>query len=255
MVARIGYTARGIVFLIVAGLAARTVVFQTDEVGGTRGALESFLPGPLGRTLLAAVAIGLAGYVVWRFVQAVTLPFTEAEGWKTLPRRAAFGFSGAFYSLLALTAGELALGMPTHDADAEQKWSAWLLEVPLGEPILAGIGITIAAGGLHTVYRGLWRRFNTIYDQERLVGARKMVAQIAGVAGLTTMGLVLIAVGGYIIQAALRSNASRIMDLHGILVTVALGAYGRILLGIAAAGLAAYAVHCLLLGAFRKIRA
>src|SRR3954471_4807295 len=75
--ARAGYAAKGVVYVLVGGLALLAAVgsrlpFDAPEgaTTGTRGALHRLVEQPYGKIILVAVAIGLAGYAIWCFVRA-----------------------------------------------------------------------------------------------------------------------------------------------------------------------------------------
>ena len=71
VLARMGYASRGIVYVLVGGLAALAVFGQGGQTEGSRGALERVLVAPFGKVLLGIIAIGLVGYSLWRTIQAV----------------------------------------------------------------------------------------------------------------------------------------------------------------------------------------
>jgi len=82
--ARIGYVAKGVVYVVV-GISAMLVALGLDErARGSPGALRAIVQLPLGRVLLAALTAGLLGYAMLSFVAAVRVA-RPAE----LPRHAA----------------------------------------------------------------------------------------------------------------------------------------------------------------------
>ncbi len=252
-VARLGYVARGIVFLLVAGLAVRAAVLRFSQVEGARGALSVLGPDLFGRAVLAMLAIGIAGYVVWRFTQAVTLPVESGGTLAGILRRIAYGATGLFYGVLAYTAAELAMGVPS-GTDETEEWTAWLLQVPFGSTVLVMIGAGLAAGGVHTVYRGVFRRFLRVYDTDHTSAGALRVYRTFGIVGLTSVGMALAASGVFVIVAAVREDATRIHDLGEVLELVGSGGpYGPFLLATAAVGIGAYAAHCFLLAQYRRI--
>ena len=64
--ARMGYASRGVVYLLVGGLAALAALGQGGQTEGSRGALESVLTAPFGKIMLGIIALGLVGYAMWR---------------------------------------------------------------------------------------------------------------------------------------------------------------------------------------------
>ena len=70
--ARFGYAAKGVVYVLVGFLAFQAAFNWGGKITGTQGAFQTIASGPFGKVLLFLVAVGLLGYVVWRFVQAAT---------------------------------------------------------------------------------------------------------------------------------------------------------------------------------------
>jgi hypothetical protein len=85
--ARAGYAAKGVVYLIV-GFFALTAAYRGGQTMGSKDALRSILSEPYGQVLLAVVALGLAGYSLWCFVRALLDPEQEGRDAKGLAKRA-----------------------------------------------------------------------------------------------------------------------------------------------------------------------
>src|SRR3954468_22672985 len=70
VLARFGYAARGVVYLII-GFFSGGAAFGSGRPSGKKEALRALLSQPAGDILLGAVAVGLVGFSVWRVFQAV----------------------------------------------------------------------------------------------------------------------------------------------------------------------------------------
>jgi hypothetical protein len=69
LVAKSGYAARGVVFLLVAGLAVFSGV--AGERPETKSALSALLGQPFGRIWVGLIGLGLLGFVAWRLAQSL----------------------------------------------------------------------------------------------------------------------------------------------------------------------------------------
>src|ERR1043165_1018756 len=64
--ARLGYAAEGLLYVIVGGTAALATVEVGGRVRGMGGALDLIVAQPFGRLVVALVAAGLCGYILRR---------------------------------------------------------------------------------------------------------------------------------------------------------------------------------------------
>src|SRR5262249_22220789 len=68
--ARSGLAARGVVFGVIGVLALKLAVGDGGKATNQQGALQTIAHGTFGKFLLVILALGLAGYAIWRLVRA-----------------------------------------------------------------------------------------------------------------------------------------------------------------------------------------
>ena len=248
--ARLGYGAKGVVYLLVGGLSVAAALGRGGQVDGSGGALQSLATAPFGRVLLALLAVGLAGFVVWRAVQALLNPENDSGR-----RRAFYVISGIVYAALAVEAVRLALGSAgggSGESEADH-WTATLMAQPLGRILVVAAGAALALYGLQQIGKG----FTAELDRRLALGdlsttARAWIVRI-GRAGLAARGLVFSMMGGFLAAAGLTSDASAARGVGGALSTLREQAYGQWLLAAVALGLFAYGLYCLVRARWRRI--
>src|SRR5437773_12098079 len=72
--ARFGYAAKGVVYLVAGALSARAAFGLGGATTDRRGALLAILSKPFGHLMLVLIGTGLIGYVLLRLVQAFMDP-------------------------------------------------------------------------------------------------------------------------------------------------------------------------------------
>ncbi len=252
--ARFGFAAKGFVYILIGVLAVQVALGLRDKPAGARGALAVIVEQPSGRLLLGVVAIGLAGYVLWRFVQAILDPGNKGSNAKGIAKRTGYALSGAAYALLAYTAIRLTLGAATGGNDHRARdWTARFLDWPLGPWLVGVAGMTVLGLGVNALYVAYGARFHEKLQPEALSGKTGGWVTWAGRVGLAARGTVFGLIGVFLIRAAVESNPRRVRDLDGALQVLARQPYGTGMLFIVAAGLAAYGAYLFVEARFRRI--
>ena len=252
--ARFGYIAKGIVNGLVGVLALEVAL----GVGGTttdpRGALEQILLAPFGRFLLAAIAFGLAGYGMWRFVQAGLDTERQGNEAKGLLTRGSYVIVGALYLGLAFSAVRLLFGSGGGSSDSKyQGWTATLLAKPFGRWLVVLAGLVVIGIGVFQLYQA-WSAKFTEYLRLGELGAdeRNLVTRLGRI-GYAARGVVFGIIGLFLIMAAVREQPEQARGIGGALATLAQQRYGPWLLGAIALGLAAYGAFVLVEARYRRV--
>ncbi len=108
--ARLGYAAKGVVYIIIGFLAGKLALGQGGQATDQRGALRTIAEQPFGKIILIVIAIGLLAFGLWSLIQAIF--DTEGEGRKAKGIIARIGYAvvGIAYLVLAFGAYQLAVG-------------------------------------------------------------------------------------------------------------------------------------------------
>jgi hypothetical protein len=249
---RLGYAAKGIVYLGVGGLAAEAAVGAGGAATGSRGAMRHAQRLPFGDVLLVAVAVGLAGYALWRLVQAVRDTESQGTSPKGMILRVGYAISGAIHGVLAWTAVELVRGLrPRGDEAVSRDQAAWLLSFPHGAWLVCAVGAVVIGVGVAQLV--IAARASFLLNLGSLsAGARAWVTWL-GRLGYLARGVVLFLIGGFLISAGLHANPRDARGIGGALREIAHQPEGRWLFGAVALGLAAYGVFMLVLARYRRM--
>lgn len=254
--ARFGYAAKGTVYIVI-GIVAAMGAFQAgNQSTGSRGALETILHQPFGQILLGIVALGLVGYSVWRFAQAILDTENKGSDWKGIARRVGYAVVGLIYSSLAYFAAKQVIGSDggnSSDSQASQAWTATLLAQPFGQLLVIGVGLGFVGYGIYQFYKAYTKKFVENLKTGEMSEKMKTAAVRFGQIGLTARGVVFGIIGIFLVQAAVQYQPSEATGLSGALYSLEQQPFGSIILGIVALGLIAYGVFMFVLALYRRI--
>lgn len=253
--ARLGYLAKGVVYAVIGVLALQVAFGSGGKTTDTQGALATLAQGSWSKALLAVVAVGLVGYVLWRVVQAWMDPDGKGTGAKGLALRGFYLVSAAIHTFLALAAFRLVLGTGgagTSGDQSAQSWTARLMSQPFGQALVAVVGLVIAGMGVWQVYKAWKEKFRKKLRLDTLRPQQAEWAVRISKLGILARGGVFVLIGGFLVQAALTANPRRARGLDGALEALAAQPHGTVLLALAAAGLVAYAVYMAVEARYRR---
>ena len=250
--ARAGFVSRGLIYGIIGILAIKVALGAGGKATNQQGALKTIAHQPFGKVLLILVAVGLAGYALWRFVHVVLGHGPESSD-SGFERVAAFG-SGVVYAVLCAIAVGILLGSGGGGSSGNaHKETAGVLGWPGGTWIVGIAGAVLIGAGLYQGYRGITRKFLEDSKTEEMSSAIlkwiKWIGTFGHLARLVVFGLV----GVFLIKAAVDYNPRKAVGIDGALAKLAHQSYGPFLLGLVAAGLIAFGVYSLSDARFRRI--
>ena len=253
--ARFGYGAKGFVYGAIALLALLTAFNAGGKTTGTTGALHAIAQQSFGKILLILIAIGLAGYVFWRLIQAIKDPEHKGNDAQGIFSRLGYLTSGLAYLGVAANAALLAMGSSSGSSgnSTKQDWTATLMQQPFGR-WLVGLGGALVIGiGFYRIYRAYKTKFRKKLDLKELDSQTKDWLVKVSRFGIAARGFVFIMMGFFFLQAAHQYNPQKVRGLDGVLATLIQQPFGKVLLAIMALGLFSYAVYLFLQARFRLI--
>ena len=252
---RFGYAAKGVVFLVIGALAVQAALGRGGATTDQQGALARVAGAPFGRSLLVVLAAGLLGYALWNVVRgALNADRKEAnlKGWTT---RAATIAVGCIYGGLAYSAMRIAMGAGGSRGSTQrtQDWTAWLMGQPFGVWIVGAVGIGVVGGGLYQLWKGLGSNVCAGLDCGSPGSGQRTWIERLGRLGYAARGVAFVTIGSLLVLAAVHHNPSEAQGLDGALATLAGQPFGPYLLGLVAAGLAAFGLFAIVEARYRRM--
>lgn len=251
--ARWGLVSKGGLYLLVGLIAMNVSIGGGERVQDRGGALSALAETWYGKVLVGAVAVGLLGYAIWRFIEAVlgrTLEGGEKEGWL---KRLGYAARGVWYlGLFGIAASALA-GANEQSGGKEDRFTARVLDWPLGRWLVFAVGAAILGAAGFNFWRGLTCRFKKNLKLRKMGDTEEKAFLGVGVVGHLARGVVFGLIGFFLVRAAWEYAPKKTVGLDGALAEVLRQDYGDTLLGIVAAGLISYGLYCWVEARYREV--
>lgn len=249
--ARLGLAARGVVYLLIAWTAVR-IAFSSGGSGSgggeadRQGAMAVFAHNVAGKVVLVVMAIGFAGYAIWRLTEAgwghrgADVPSRWAKRGGSLCRAALYGVF-AWSAMHAVVRGQGGQGSNS----TSKQTTAGLLGHSGGRVVVVLLGAGFVIAGIVLAVRGVLRKFERKLRTQDMGDRTEVVVAALGVGGQTARGVVFGIVGGFFVDAAASYDPQKAQGLDGALRSLARAPLGPALLVVVAAGLAAFGAYSL----------
>jgi hypothetical protein len=248
----VGYVAKALLYGTV-GVVAAGAAFGHGQSTDTRGAMTTLIAAPFGRTLLAAMAVGLFGYAAWRCISAIVDAEDRGNDLKGLALRASFLIRGVAHLVLGYSAARLAFGHSAQGGDGSTKAAGAAMHLPGGAWLVWVVAIGIGGFGAYQLYRAARAKLSKQLEQgDARAEVGEWVIWVSRI-GIAARGLVFIAIAWLLARAAASHDPSRAGGIGDALTSLAqLGRFPYAAIG---GGLMAYGVYQLLNARYRRMRA
>ncbi|MBA3458607.1 MAG: DUF1206 domain-containing protein [Deltaproteobacteria bacterium] len=254
--ARVGFAAKGVLYVTIGALAVMAALGQGGSTStDNREAMSKIYDAPFGRALLGVMALGLAGYAVWRIIEGIRDPEHRGKDAKGIAIRTGQVVRGLLHLALAGAAASLVLyqssGGGQGGGDRAKHWSARALELPGGVYILWAVAGILVGYGAYQLYRACKKNVDKhLYLKNLHEGTQKLLFGVSRF-GIAARGIVFGTIGVLFANAARHHNASETGGLaESMQRLVQLGKWPFFAI---AAGVVAYGLYQFICAKYRRI--
>jgi hypothetical protein len=248
--ARSGLTARGIIYLLVGGVAVLVALGHSSREADQRGALQLLADKPAGIILLWLLAIGFAAYALWRLSEAAFGVTGDPPG--AGPRLKSLG-RGLVYAGFAYLTFDVISGSRRSQSRQQEDMTATAMQHAEGRWLVGLVGAVVVIAGLVLVIEGARRKFMKYLRTWEMSRRTRRAIEILGVIGTIARGVVFALAGALVIDAAVTHQASQAGGIDKALLTLRNQPFGEVLVLLAALGLVVFGVYGLCEARWRKV--
>lgn len=247
--ARAGLVARGVVYFVIGLLALELALGEGGKATDQEGALKTIAHQSFGKVLLVVLAIGLAGYALWRLTRAIVGHGAEQRDSGT--DRVAAAASGIAYGALCVIAVGILVG--SGGSSSPKETTSGILGWSIGPTLVVIAGLALIGVAVYQAYKGLARKFVEDAKTGEMSEPVLKAYTALGVFGHVARAVIFVLVGYGLIKAAVEYEPKEAIGLDGALRELANASLGPLLLGIVAVGLVGFAVYSIADARYRKV--
>ena len=245
---RIGYAARGLVYLIIGALAAFAAI-NGGEAEGTSGALAYLARQPFGKILLSIVAAGLFTYALWRALDALLDLEDEGHDASGIGNRLGQFMSGATHAILGVTAMTIVFGASSGGGTGAENSSEMVMDYPGGWLVVLGAGLTTGAVAIYLAIKACKSGWKDKIRDTRVTETLMPYVRF----GLMSHGFVLLLIAGMLVWAGITIDSDKAAGLEEALAILERQAFGRIILFATGVGLIGFSTYCFVYAGYRIV--
>lgn len=250
--ARAGYAARGVIYAMIGLLAIRLAEGLGTARPNQQGAMSQIVHQRFGHALLLLLAIGLGGYALWRFTQALVGHTPEYGQHSAMDRLGALG-SGFAYAAFCVLAISVLRGTAGSSSTKPKTTTAGVLQWPGGRELVAAVGILFLGIAVYQAYLGLSKTFLKYSKTSQMSRGVLNAFTKIGIAGLVARAIAFALIGIFVLKAAINYTPRDAVGMDGALMRLTHHAYGTSALIVVAAGLMLFGAYSIADARYRKI--
>ena len=248
--ARAGLTARGVLYILIGLVAILVALGRTSQQADQQGALQLLAGKPYGIVALWLLAIGFAGYALWRLGEAAFGVTVDGPGagprLKSLVR-------GLIYAGFAYLTFKIITGTQGSQTAKQQDLTASVMRHSGGRWLVGIVGLIIVIAGVALVIEGLRRKFLKYLKQAQMSPRTRRIVEWLGVIGTAARGAVFALAGVLVVEAAVTYKPAKAGGIDKALLTLRDQPFGAFLLVLAALGLMVFGIYGLCEARWRKV--
>lgn len=251
--ARAGFTARGVIYLLVGVLALQIAFGDGKRQADRGGALAALSDKPFGAVVLWALGIGLVGMALWRLSEAVfgaVGPDGHKAGKRLSSAARCVFYAFVAYSVLSFAAGSGGSGSSDKQS---QDVTARVLGVTGGQWLVGVAGVGIAVAGVWIAVKAVRRSFHDKLKLAEMSRRTRKFVDVTGVGGGVSRGLVFAAAGAFAVRAAVDYEPKKVKGLDDTLRSFAETPLGPWLLVCVAAGFVLFGLFSFAMARWRRV--
>jgi hypothetical protein len=249
---RVGYTAKGIIYLLIGTLALRLAIGEGGRLTDSSGALRTIVGQPFGRALLAIVGVGILAYAGWEIMEGTADWKRKGTSASALMSRGLTMLKGAIYGMVGVQALRMLMGGRSDSQDAAD-YARTAMEFPLGGLLLVAVGLGVAAYGISQVIAAWKGDVGDDLDARQLRSEGTGWLLHVGRAGIGARGIILILVGGALARAGFDERPSEASSTPEAMWTLLSQPYGQWLLAAVATGLMCFGLFQILHARYARL--
>lgn len=203
---RLGYAARGVVYIVLGYLALSTAGEAKD---GAASVFDYLQEVPLGSALLWFVALGLLAYAGFKFMMAFANIEHRDSDAKGIAKRAGDAASGFAHLFMAYAAYQFATGVKNASKGGQsQDMAGSLLDWQVGGVLLGLVGVGFLVGALVQGKSAVTADF-----MKDISGRAPAGVEAVGRAGSAARAVVFALIGWSLVQSAWASQSGKVKGL------------------------------------------
>jgi hypothetical protein len=250
---RVGYAAKGVIYLLIGVLALQLALGEGGRVTNASGILRAIVEQPLGHALLLMVGVGILAYAGWEIAQAIFDTRRQGSDTKGWIGRLLGIIKAVVYGTIGWEALRMVLGNNQRSQGADD-YARTTMSFPLGGIFLGLVGIGVGVYGVMQIRQAWQFKFDDELDQNQLRREGGGWVLSVGRWGIGARGIILAIMGYAIARAGFDRRPSEAGGIAESLWTLLSQPYGHWLLAAVAAGLICFGFFQLLHARYARLR-